>query len=156
MTNPTPSRKAQVPARPCPACATVVPADQINPNALTSNVSDASIDALRLRRRARRTGDIESALRLRQTATEVGNEAPDAHAVKGDDVCPACGTENVRVNESKLSAYGKRLLASGRQDSTSAAVDEIRKRKGAASVARIGEHNRRAAAARSALRPRGA
>ncbi|MCZ4581810.1 MULTISPECIES: hypothetical protein [Gordonia] len=156
MTNPTtPKKKPTKPAtptRPCPACATVVPAADINPSMVTAAVSDPEIDAMRLQRRARRSGDIEKGLRLRQVAGEVRDEAFEVEPHAGDDQCPTCRSERVAVNESKLSTLGKRMLARSRQQATEGAVDEIRERKSRKSRDELADGNRQRAVAREGLR----
>ncbi|MDH3006247.1 hypothetical protein [Gordonia alkanivorans] len=156
MTNPTPKPQAKseatTPTRPCPACSTVVPAADINATMLVASVGDTSIDEMRLRRRARRAGDIEESLRLRQVAGQVRDEAPETEPKSGDDVCPACRTENVAINESRLSDLGRRMLARSRAGATESAVDEIRERKSRKSREVFAEGNRKRAVAREGLR----
>ncbi|UZF54320.1 hypothetical protein LH935_16360 [Gordonia polyisoprenivorans] len=151
--SPTPTEQTR-----CPACGSrVAPAD-IDAQMLAADADPTEIDALRAQRQARKAGAVGD-IRARVDALDLADKVranaaprPGDGPTKGTDTCPACGSEHVVVDSSKLSVVGRRILARSASQATAKSVDQIRSAKSAPSKAKMAEDNRRAAVAREGAR----
>ncbi|MGV9794431.1 hypothetical protein [Gordonia sp. NPDC003422] len=148
---------------PCPACHTLVSAEDVDSSMLRADAPNQSIEQAILARRARRAqmaGDLPEVAAQKDVAERLRHhakaDAEDRPAQPGSDICPACTSKNITVDESMLSSFGRRELRRSRQRSTDEAVQAIRDRKSAPSRAAQAKENAARAERRRAAHRRAA
>lgn len=140
----------------CPVCFTAVDQTDVNPGMVAPPVDDPEVHRDIVERRisrAARRGFFEDAAAMGQVAdrevrTAAEEEPPQPRP--GLDQCPACGAEDVAVDESRLTSTGRRALHLSRSEG----VENIRRAKAEKSetTKAVLAHNAKAKALRDAER----